>query len=85
MKEGVNFINILRAPFLSKSLCADFLYLHFSFVIFCHQNFIKKCARKTLMKSTKGIPFSIQGDRSQSINETPRIPKIKIADEKMFQ
>jgi hypothetical protein len=81
MKEGVNFINILRAPFLSKV----FAQLFSTYILALSPKFHKKRTRKTLMKSTNGLPFSIQGDRSQSINETPRIPKIKIADEKMFQ
>ncbi len=31
------------------------------------------------------LPFSIQGDLSQSMKETPRIPKINNAEAKMFQ
>ena len=33
----------------------------------------------------ESLPFSIQGDLSQSMKETPSIPKINIAEAKMFQ
>jgi len=51
--QGVNFINILRGPFLYESKSLSFLWLRFSFVIFGAKILYKKCAGKTLMKLTQ--------------------------------
>jgi hypothetical protein len=41
-KIGANFINILLAPFLYKSVLAAFLYLHFGFVFFFGARLLEK-------------------------------------------
>jgi hypothetical protein len=45
--------------FLTKVLCAEFLYLKFGFVIFWQQNISAKAARKMLMKIDNiGVNFN---------------------------
>ncbi len=51
---GVNFINILHAPFGTKSLCKAFFYLHFGFLIFWGRCIGLKAVCKMLMKLTTG-------------------------------
>jgi len=41
--------------FCAKVLCTAFLFLQFSFVIFCSKNIGAIGARKMLMKLTKGV------------------------------
>ncbi len=52
VNAGVNFINILLARFLYKSILSSFSLIMFGFAIFRHQNIGKKVAHKMLTKST---------------------------------
>jgi len=54
---GVNFINILRAPFTVESVLHSFSLLQFGFVVFGRKNIGEKAARKMLMKLTTAIHY----------------------------
>jgi len=54
LTQGVNFINILCAPFCVKVFCAAFLLLHFGFVVFWQKNISTKATCKMLVKLTTG-------------------------------
>ncbi len=49
---GVNFMDILWAPFCTKVLFSAFLYIHYGFEIFWQKNIGAKAARKMWMKLT---------------------------------
>ncbi len=49
---GVNFTNILQAPFCMKVFCAAFLWLHYGFEIFWRKYIGTKAACRRLMKLT---------------------------------
>jgi len=59
--QGVNFINIVQAPFLFESAFRNFLYLHFGFVIFLAQESIwrkklhVKCRWNWLQISSRNV------------------------------
>ncbi len=76
-RPGVNFINVLRAPFLYKSLWAAFFPLTFWLWIFGANFLCEKCARKMLMKLTTGVNFiNILRRLFANILE-PKITKLK--------
>ncbi len=74
-RAGIIFINILRTPFSYESLCAAFLYLCLSIVIFWRKNIGEKAAPKTMMKLTPGIIF-INILRAAFLLEDPKSTKI---------
>jgi hypothetical protein len=51
----VNFINVLCERFSFKILAPKITKLCFGFEIFWRQNFVQKCARKTMMKLTAEV------------------------------
>jgi hypothetical protein len=55
MFPGVNFLNILRTPFLQIVLCAAFLCLELGIVIFWQKNIGAKAAHNMLMKLNTNI------------------------------
>ncbi len=57
-RTGVNFINVLCAPFLYDSLWAAFFYLLFGFEFFGANFLYKNCMHKTLMNLTTGHLFN---------------------------
>ncbi len=55
LRPGVNFINIVRAPFSYESLCAAFFYLHVTREKLPKKILYEKGAPKTLMKLTPEV------------------------------
>ncbi len=51
----VNFINVLRANFMYKSLFGSFFYLHVTREKLLKRRLYKKCGRKMLMKLTPDV------------------------------
>ena len=55
---GVNFTNILRAPFSYESLLSSFSVDKLRFDFFWRKDIGAKAARKTLVKLTIGLSFT---------------------------
>jgi len=81
---GVNFINILFATFLFKSvMCSFSLVIQFGFTIFWHKNICTKAAHKMLMKLFIGVFAFIFGATLTTIYVSKRV-KIWLYNRKLF-